>query len=192
MVLCAAAAAFWLTPSGDRSSAPAAGAGRSPRDVPRTRLSAGQRPADGPALGRVRIPAIGVDAPVIRLGLSRDRSLQVPASTRETGWWGGGARPGAAGPTVIVGHIDSRTGPAVFARLRELRLGDGVLVYWRSGRLARYRVSGRERVSKHHFPTRRVYAKTGRPALRLITCGGSFNEASGHYRDNLIVYGRPG
>jgi hypothetical protein len=138
----------------------------------------------------IEIPAIGVRAPIILLGLNPDRSLEVPEDFDDTGWWSGGSRPGETGPAVIVGHVDSRTGPAVFYRLRELRRGDEVVVVRRDGSRARFTVLGSERYPKDEFPTARVYGRTDRPTLRLITCGGGFDSSTGHYVDNTIVYAR--
>jgi sortase (surface protein transpeptidase) len=139
---------------------------------------------------RVVIPSIGVDARVVRLRLNPDGTLEVPTNFDETGWWSGGTVPGERGPAVIVGHIDSRTGPAVFYRLRELRRGDVATVHGAGGSLAKFVVRHAEQVAKTDFPTRRVYGEVPDPALRLITCGGAFDESAGHYVDNLVVYAR--
>jgi hypothetical protein len=139
---------------------------------------------------RVEIPAIGVRARIIRLGLNPDRTLEVPTDFGDAGWWSGGPRPGEPGPAVIVGHVDSYTGPAVFYRLRELRLRDTVIVLRRDGTRARFSVIGSEQYPKSDVPTGRVYGRTVGPTLRLITCGGAFDRSSGHYLDNTVVYAR--
>jgi hypothetical protein len=151
--------------------------------VPRARR--GHRPAR-PV--RIEIPAIGVDAPIIPLGLNRDRTLEVPHDFGDAGWWSGGARPGEAGPAIVAGHVDSYTGPAVFFRIRELRRGDAIVIVRRDGSRARFAVLGTEEYPKTHFPTARVYGPTDGPTLRLITCSGTFDRASGHYLDNAVVY----
>ena len=137
---------------------------------------------------RIRIPSIGVDAPVVDLGLNLDRTLQVPGNYAETGWWSGGAQPGAPGPAVVVGHVDSTTGPAVFHRLGDLRPGDAVEVADPAGQVRRFRVVRLEEHPKDEFPTDAVYGPTGGPELRLVTCSGNFDRRSGHYEDNLIAY----
>lgn len=162
--------------------------GQSLADTPRTRLAPGHSPATGPPVARIRIPAIGVDAQVVRLGLNKDGTLQVPAKPSQAGWWSGGAVPGRGGTAVIAGHVDSRSGPAVFFGLRRLRPGTRVLVTMPGGPTARFAVRREEEVAKSRFPTRRVYAPTRAPSLRLITCGGRFDYSSGHYRDNVVVY----
>jgi len=139
---------------------------------------------------RIEIPAIGVRARVIGLGLNPDRSLEVPTDFAETGWWTGGSRPGEPGPAIIAGHVDSTTGPAVFYRLGELRAGDAIAVVGRDGSRARFTVQGSEQYPKTRFPTARVYGRTTGPTLRLITCSGTFDQASGHYLDNTVVYAR--
>ena len=138
---------------------------------------------------RVEIPRIGVRAHVVSLGLTRDRRLEVPSNFDEAGWWSGGARPGEPGAAVIVGHVDSRSGPAVFHRLRELRRGDLVRYVGRDNVRVTFVVDHSERHLKDRFPTRKVYSRTSHPTLRLVTCTGSFNRSSGHYRSNLIVFG---
>jgi hypothetical protein len=141
---------------------------------------------------RLEIATIGVRAPVIRLGLNRDGSLEVPTRFDETGWWAGGARPGELGPAVIAGHVDSRTGPAVFFRLGRLRPRDAIVVVRRDGSRVRFLVQRTARYRKAAFPTAAVYGPTRAPALRLITCSGAFDSASGHYVDNTVVYARVG
>jgi sortase (surface protein transpeptidase) len=137
---------------------------------------------------RVQIPAIGVDVALIALGLDRTGALEVPTRFDVAGWWSGGARPGERGPAVIAGHVDSKTGPAVFFKLGQLRRGDAVVVRRGDGTSVRFTVQGSRRFSKDHFPSAQVYGPTGRPALRLITCSGTFDRASGHYLDNTVVF----
>jgi len=178
---------------GPRLDATAIGAPRSDEPTSDVAVAPAPRPARRERVGmpvRIEIPSIGVRAPIIRLGLKRDRTLEVPTDYGDTGWWSGGSRPGEAGPAVIVGHVDSHTGPAVFYRLSELRKGDKVVVVRRDGSRARFTVQGSERFPKDEFPTARVYGRTDGPTLRLITCGGAFDSSTGHYVDNTIVYAR--
>jgi LPXTG-site transpeptidase (sortase) family protein len=138
---------------------------------------------------RLEVPAIGVDAPVIELGLNPDDTLEVPEDFATTGWWSGGPRPGQLGPAVIAGHVDSKSGPAVFYRLRELAKGDAIRVHERNGATTTFTVERIERHPKDEFPTDAVYrSDLDRHALRLITCGGTFDRSTGHYRDNVIVF----
>ncbi|MDQ3608019.1 MAG: class F sortase [Actinomycetota bacterium] len=174
-------------PGGDQDGAD--GDQRPARGEPRTRL-ASEQTAEGEGLFRIRIAAIGVEAPVIRLGLTDDERLEVPARTDQAGWWSGGEFPGHKGPAVIVGHVDSSTGPAVFFGLRELEPGDVVEVTPRGRRTVRFVVDRLEDVPKDGFPTRAVYGPTPGSTLRLVTCSGTFDESSGHYRDNLVVFAR--
>jgi len=141
---------------------------------------------------RIEIDAIGVGAPVIRLGLNPDGTLEVPTRFGDTGWWTGGARPGERGPAVIAGHVDSRGGPAVFFRLDRLRARDAIVVVLRDGSRVRFLVQRTARYRKAAFPTAAVYGPTRLPTLRLITCSGAFDAASGHYVDNTVVYARLG
>jgi sortase (surface protein transpeptidase) len=136
----------------------------------------------------IAIPSIELLAPVIRLGLNADGTLQVPTGFFEAGWYGSSATPGDAGPAVIVGHVDSRTGPAVFYRLRELLPGSEVVVRMSDGSGRTFVVARIAEFAKTAFPTQEVYGATPRPRLRLITCGGPFDRSTGHYLDNVIVF----
>jgi sortase (surface protein transpeptidase) len=137
---------------------------------------------------RVQIPSIGVDAHLVSLGLDATGALEAPKSFTGAGWWSGGARPGETGPAVIAGHVDSKTGPAVFFRLRDLHRGDAIVVTRRDGSRVRFTVQRSASYSKTRFPTKAVYGPTASPALRLITCSGTFDRSTGHYLDNTVVY----
>lgn len=136
---------------------------------------------------RISIPSIGVDAPVGRLGLLPDRTLEVPTDWDATGWYEGGPLPGDRGPAVIAGHVDSKSGPAVFYRLDDLNPGDRIDVVADDGSTKTFQVTKTDRYPKGDFPTVAVYGLTPDPELRLITCDGDFDRSSGHYDDNLVV-----
>jgi sortase (surface protein transpeptidase) len=137
----------------------------------------------------ITIPAAGVDARVVPVGLAADGGMEVPAVDL-AGWYRLGPRPGEQGPAVIVGHVDSREGPAVFHRLGQLHQGDRIVVGRERGAAVAFAVERIERVAKESLPVGRVWNRTSQPVLRLITCGGSFDRTTGHYRDNLIVYAK--
>jgi sortase (surface protein transpeptidase) len=139
---------------------------------------------------RLVIPAIGVATPLVSLGLEPDGAMQVPGDFGRAGWFAGGPAPGEVGPAVIAGHVDSRTGPAVFYRLRELRPGDPVLVERADGARLRFVVEAARSFPKAGFPTAAVFGPVSSAALRLITCTGDFDRARGSYRDNLVVFAR--
>ncbi|HEY3241189.1 MAG TPA: class F sortase [Acidimicrobiia bacterium] len=137
---------------------------------------------------RIEIPGIGVSAPVDPAGLNPDGTLQVPADFARTNYYTGRPVPGDPGPAVIVGHVDSRRGPAVFYRLRELPPGGEIMVHRVDGSRVVFVVERSKQVPKNAFPTEEVYGPTPDPTLRLVTCGGSFDRRSGHYRDNIVVF----
>jgi len=114
--------------------------------------------------------------------------MQVPTDFAVTGWYTFAARPGDIGPAVIAGHVDSRHGPGVFVRLRELQPGDEIAVRRADGSTIRFRVAATMQFDKASFPTARVFGTTTTPALRLITCGGFFDRHTGHYLSNLVVF----
>jgi hypothetical protein len=146
-------------------------------------------PASAPVA--INIPAIGVNSRLQSLGQNADGSMQVPApgSSRYNlaGWYRYSPTPGALGPAVIVGHLDSVNGPSVFFRLGALRPHDTVLIRRADGSVAVFTVDQVRRYPKSNFPTQLVYGNTNHAALHLITCGGSIDPATGHYRDNIVV-----
>jgi len=137
---------------------------------------------------RLQIPAIAVSTRLVRLGRLPDGSLEVPHDWDTAGWFDQGPRPGQPGPAVILGHVDSTAGPAVFFRLRELRPPDIVRVGLADGRVLVFRVQRVKRYPKDRFPAEAVYFPTLNRELRLITCGGEFDYARRSYRDNIVVY----
>jgi sortase (surface protein transpeptidase) len=140
---------------------------------------------------RVEIPAIGVATRLQRLGRAGDGTIEVPHGPEKwdvAGWYEEGTRPGDPGSAVILGHVDSSTGPAVFYRLRELRRGDRVEVVRAGGSRVAFTVQRVEQYPKRRFPTAEVYYPTLEPMLRLVTCGGAFESATRHYTDNVIVF----
>jgi hypothetical protein len=147
-------------------------------------------PGAGVAPVRLVIPAIGVATGLVRLGLEQGGAMQVPGDFGRAGWFAGGPAPGEAGPAVIAGHVDSRTGPAVFYRLRELRPGQTVLVERADGTRLRFVVEQGRSYPKAGFPTAAVFGPVSSAELRLITCAGDFDRARGSYRDNLVVFAR--
>jgi hypothetical protein len=139
------------------------------------------------------IPAIGVRASVIPLGENPDGTVKVPslATPALTSWFDDGPAPGQVGPAALYGHVDTAAaGPAVFYRLRDLVPGDRVEIVRADHRVLVFSVY---RVAEYHksaFPTMTVYGDTPGPELRLITCGGAFDAATGSYLDNIVVYAR--
>ncbi len=135
----------------------------------------------------VEVPAIGVDADLVALGLNDDRSMQVPAFGL-AGWYAKGPRPGAAGPAVIAAHYDSTDGPDVFYELDALATGDEIHVRREDGSTTTFVVEELEQHPKDELPGDRIWAPSEEPRLTLITCGGVFDRATGHYTDNVIAY----
>ena len=146
---------------------------------------------EGVAPAAVSVPAIGLDAPLIGLGIADDGAMEVPVDADDVGWFTGGGKPGGRGPTVIAAHVDSASGPAVFARLDELVLGDRVDVTTVDGGVVSYAVTEVVDVPKAEFPTTRVFGAQPTDRLRLITCGGVFDRGSGHYDQNRVVFAEP-
>jgi hypothetical protein len=144
-------------------------------------------PAVAPPV-RLRIPALHVTSPLQRLGLLPDGTVAVPARPDVAGWYAQGPRPGQPGPAVILGHVDSRTGPAIFFNLGRLQRGAAIHVDRADGSTVTFRVTTVSQVPKTRFPADLVYLPTLQPTLRLVTCGGSFDPARRTHRDNVIVF----
>ncbi|MFF8837160.1 class F sortase [Streptomyces sp. NPDC015130] len=161
----------------------AAGTGPAPGSVPAPLASS-------PPV-RVRVPAVGVDAPVTEVGLDADGWIEAPPPEDDhlTGWFTGAVTPGERGTAVVVGHVDTPAGRAVFYDLGALTGGQRVEIVRRDGRTAVFAVYGVEVVPKEGFPAERVYRDTGLPELRLITCGGTFTREAG-YEGNVVVSAR--
>ena len=128
-----------------------------------------------------------MDTTLETLSIGRDGALQPPGNFGKAGWYADGTAPGDTGPAVIAGHVDSKAGPAIFYRLRELTAGDRVNVT-RGGKDVRFTVVRTAWYPKTKFPTSQVYGPTPDSQLRLITCGGVFDHSLRSYKDNLVVY----
>ena len=187
------AAAAVLTAGGESDGPTTSQAGGPAGLAKAAAVQAGDAPASPPQGRRpavpiwIAIPAAGLSARVESVAARRG-VLRVPAVGR-AGWFRGGPRPGEAGRSVIIGHLDTKTGPGLFARVPHLPPGAGVSVTDRRGDVWDYNVVGAAQVRKDRFPAEEVYGGS-RPVLVLITCGGPFTEGEG-YRDNVLVYARP-
>ena len=141
----------------------------------------------------LHVEAIGLNSRLHHVGLDPTGAIEAPSGARydEAAWYRHSPTPGSLGPSIILGHVDSAAnGPSVFFRLAELVRGDRISVTRTDGSIARFTVEEIARYSKEDFPTVRVYGNLDHAGLRLITCGGAFNHASGHYEDNVVVFAR--
>ncbi|MDV5144618.1 class F sortase [Streptomyces sp. SBC-4] len=154
-----------------------------PRPAPPPRPLARSRPT------ALAVPAITIEAPVTELGLDAAGRLATPPveNPRVVGWYAKGATPGERGTAVVVGHRDTSSGPAVFLNLDSLSPGNTVRVARADGRVAVFTVDRVRTYAKADFPDKEVYGATGRPELRLLTCGGSFDRSTG-YEANIVVF----
>lgn len=184
------------------AAAPASSARQPP--PARTSTRAKSEPPAGPGPGsvpvpvleysrptRIRIPSIGVDAPLMPVGLDDKGEIGTPPpmETNLAAWYQGSSAPGADGTSVIVGHVDNMSGPSVFFSLGALKKGSTVEVPRQNGTTAVFAVYGIEVVPRDDFPGERVYGNTGQAELRVITCGGSYRPATG-YSANVVVFAR--
>ena len=145
-------------------------------------------PGTAPPPTHLTIPSLGVDTAVVRLGLNSDNTVEVPSDPSQVGWYTNGPAPGEQGPAVILGHLDSATGPAVFFHLASLRAGARILVGRRDGSTATFAVQRVASFPVASFPTDQVYGATTDPELRLITCGGQYSFVQRRYLENVVVF----
>lgn len=138
---------------------------------------------------RVRIPSIGVDTPLMGLGLTKQGSLDVPPPERKNlaGWYEAGTTPGERGTAIVAGHVDNKEGPAVFYQLGALQKGRTIEVARRDGSVAVFTVDANEVYDAADFPDEKVYGAAPRPELRVITCGGRYSKQTG-YQGNVVVF----
>ena len=181
-----------VTTTGARPTSPAADATSPTRSHPFERAP---EQAASPAVSaqafrptRVRVPAIGIDTDLRRLRLTDDGRIGVPSNPDEVGWYRSG------GPVVLIGHVDSKTGPAIFFRLSQLSRGSLIDLETQDGTSKIFEVEEVIETKKTQFPTDRVYGNDGgvgaKNGLRLVTCGGTFDRKSRHYTSNVIVFAR--
>jgi hypothetical protein len=191
-------------PSHDASAEPTAGQACSATacgavPAPPKARDPGSAVIRGPAMTRslpvsISIPAIGVSSRLLYVGINSDGTIQVPPLndpplTNEAAWYKSSPTPGQPGPSIIEGHVDSLTGgPSVFFRLGGLTPGDLVYITLADRQVAVFKITGVRLYPKDQFPTSTVYGSTDYAALRLITCGGSFDEQSRHYDSNVVAF----
>ncbi|MCX4990683.1 MULTISPECIES: class F sortase [unclassified Streptomyces] len=158
---------------------------------PEVRLPPALKPLGNARPQRVDIPSMGVQAPVVARGLDRRGGIDPPPYEQPgvVGWYAAGAKPGAAGTALMVGHVDTETRPAVFYKLSAVKPGDTVRVVRDDGTVAEFTVDDVQVLARDHFDARQAYGErqSGRAELRLITCGGTFDRTSGSYTANVIV-----
>ncbi|MFG2131125.1 class F sortase [Streptomyces sp. NPDC048751] len=182
------------TPPGAQPTTPAAPAAQNPHPAPpaiprRPPAKPRPRPLPRSRATVLLIRYLSLKAPIMDLRLDRQRRLPAPPDGKANfvGWNADGPTPGEKGTAVAVGHLDTDTGPAVFAGLTEVKRGVLVEVRRADGRTAVYTVDAVRKYEKANFPNKEVYGPRGRPELRLITCGGDYNRRTG-YSGNLVVF----
>ena len=140
---------------------------------------------------RLRVPAIALDARVVPVGVEGNGSIDIPADVSVLGWYRYSSQPGRAGSSVVIGHVDARSqGAGALFHLRDVMPGAAVVVRLADGSVRRFTVVARRQYRKELLPLR-IFARSGRPVLTLVTCGGPFDAATGHYLDNVVVFALP-
>ncbi|MET9669196.1 class F sortase [Streptomyces sp. NPDC006475] len=159
--------------------------------APEQDAAAEEKPAMPPsAPTRLSIPAIGVDAPFTGLAIGKSGQLDAPPAADDNlvGWFKDGVAPGARGTAIVAGHVDTKTGPAVFAQLSTVLPGTKIDIKRKDGTTAYFLVDSVESFSKANFPNDRVYADAPDAQLRLITCGGDYDHKVKDYTENVVVF----
>jgi hypothetical protein len=156
-----------------------------------SRLEDLKDPEQGPRPSRVVIHAIGVDAPIVPVGVAPSNTMQIPADISIVGWYRFGPSPGEPGSAILAGHVDSRVqGRGVFFFLRQLAPGDSLVIRYSDGGSKVFRVVARRSYAKNHLPSM-LFRRSGGPVLTLLTCGGSFDRIRRQYADNVAVFAVP-
>ncbi|MET7581791.1 class F sortase [Streptomyces microflavus] len=154
-------------------------------------LPPAREPLDGAAPRSVEVPSVGIDAPVVPRGLDKDGAIDPPPYDlpQTAGWYGKGTEPGAEGAALIVGHVDTESEPAVFYGLSAVQPGEKVRVVRDDGSVAEFTVDNVQVVTRERFDAEKAYGPRvdGRAELRLITCGGKYDEKSRSYTANVVV-----
>ncbi|MEV7670321.1 class F sortase [Streptomyces sp. NPDC000963] len=190
-VAVAACVGIWLVQNGAETvTPPVPSAAQAFAAGPSVHTDAAADPLPPSAPVRLRIPETDVDAPMTRLGLAADGSLDVPPAKDRNlaGWYGGGTAPGAKGTAIVAGHVDNADGPAVFYTLGALKKGHRIEVDREDGRTAVFTVDAVEVYENDAFPDDKVYDEAGRAEIRVITCGGGFSKKNG-YQGNVVAFG---
>ncbi len=184
---------LWRSAAPDVGTIPPAAAAPSSPAGPAAAAPAHSRTAAPFTPTRLRVPRLGVDAPVVPMTVQPDGLLAVPDDVDTIGWWSAGAAAAApSGTVVLVGHVDSaRQGPGAFFGLRTLQPGDRVILSSADDRTAAYTVAARRQYLKSALPSGEVFGQHTTPRLVLVTCGGRFNRETRHYSDNIVVYAVP-
>ena len=207
LTLCAAAgaglllAAFTMEPPRPPQPEPVANATSAASATPASRapVTVAPSPSASPQAAslaraeptKIEIPAIGVSAGLLSLGLDAKNELAVPPFDKAemAGWYNLGASPGELGSAVIVGHVDSeKLGPAVFFNLGKLKPGDLIKVHRRDGVVAQFKVDSVRSVLKSQFPTEEVYGGFEQATLKVVTCGGEYDKKNKNYLSNVVVF----
>jgi len=136
----------------------------------------------------VRASTVGISSSLVQVGLNKDHTIEVPTSYEQAAWYRFGPTPGALGAAVIIGHVDSYKGPGVFFNLGDMRPGQVVEVTRADHSVAQFRVDAINSYSKNLFPTEAVYGPINYAGLRLVTCGGTFDEKTKNYQSNTVVF----
>lgn len=166
--------------------------------VPTLKLPTGQKERDESSVisyvregiepNRIEIPALDIDASIENVGLLEHGQMDEPSTMEDVAWYEGGYMPGEQGSSVIAGHVDSRTGPAVFSELEDLTQGDEIIITDEKGEEKVFVVQGSESYDRNDAPLQTIFGYSYRSQLNLITCTGEFNSEAGTHDERLVVY----
>lgn len=136
----------------------------------------------------IEIPALDINTDIEKVGTLKNGQMGVPKGMDTVGWFGDGAKPGSPGNAVMAGHVDSKTGPAVFYKLEDLDKGDEVIVKDKDGKTLTFEVTGKEKYDRKNAPVDKIFDYSYGSKLNLITCTGNFNREEGTHEERLVVY----
>jgi len=138
---------------------------------------------------RIRIPSVGIDTSIVSVGLDQHGAIAMPDSVDVAAWYNGSPTPGQLGPAIIAGHVDNYyQGDGAFFPLRNTQVGDMIYIERADGSTASFKVADIKQVPQANFPTQEVFGNINYAGLRVITCGGAFNNQTYEYEDNIVVF----
>jgi sortase A len=148
------------------------------------------KPTTAPIVGeplRLLMPVLALESEVEKVGLTKELRMGVPSDWWNVGWYELGVKPGEKGNAVLAGHLDSPTGPAVFANLFRLTYGDRIHIIDEWGKQLSFEVVGKAVYTDENFPIDLVFGNSEERLLNLITCQGVFDSATNNYSERLVV-----
>lgn len=157
--------------------------------LPQVSPSPTPSPTPGLMPATLIIPKLKIQAAVEPVGVTETGNMDVPKNAADVAWYSYGVWPSQEGNAVIAGHYDTPTGaPAIFYRLRTLKVGDEVEVISENAIHSVFEVSEVSTIPYDKMPNEEIFKSKPGKNLNLITCGGIWDMTKKTYTDRIVVY----